>query len=248
MSAHTEGWDLRKSAKEASEAWLKDCIGQDFDLDASFSGRKQSPTRDVEGEIMPYSLSLAQQCEYAWYQKLLKSLSDIDRLRLLSNYGPTQALVTVLPLSWKNWILTSRESIIAARRRLGLDVRTRRTRCSNCKFHEIGLKDDHALRCTGKMGTKMRHDALKVLLAWDFKQAGFTVKMEQSGGLLDRRRPGDVEVEDWVVVDNWKSNRSLSIDVAIIDPLGDDHSAMLRLRFSTQITRFSIKISRSISD
>ena len=52
--------------------------------------------------------------------------------------------------------------------------------------------------------------------------------MEQGGWLLDRRRPGDVEVEDWVVVDNWKSNRSLSIDVAIIDPLGDNHSASLR--------------------
>ena len=219
MSAHTEGWDLTKSAKEASEAWLKDCIGQDFDLDAYLSGRKQSPIRDVEGESMPYSLSLAQKCEYAWYQKLLKSLPDIDRLRLLSNSGPTQAWVTALPLSWKNWNLTSREWIIAARRRLGLDVRTRRTRCSNCKFHEIGLKGDHALRCTGKMGTKMRHDALKVLLARAFKQAGFTVKMEQGGGLLDRRRPGDVEVEDWLVVDNWKDNTSLSIDVAIIDPL-----------------------------
>ena len=90
------------------------------------------------------------------------------------------------------------------------------------------MKGDHALRCSGKMGTKMRHDALKVLLARAFKQAGFTVKMEQGGGLLDRRRPGDVEVEDWLVVDNWKDNTSLSIDVAIIDPLGDNHSATLR--------------------
>ena len=65
MPAHTEGWNLSKSAKEASEAWLKDCIGQDFDLDAYFSGRKQSSMGDVEGVSMPYSLSLAQQCEYA---------------------------------------------------------------------------------------------------------------------------------------------------------------------------------------
>ena len=58
---------------------------------------------------------------------------------------------------------------------LGLDVPTKKTRCSNCRFHEIGLKGDHALRCSGKVGSKMRHDALKVLLARAFKQAGFVV-------------------------------------------------------------------------
>ena len=54
-----------------------------------------------------------------------------------------------------------------------------------------------------------------------FKQAGFEVKMEQDGGLLDRRRPGDLEVKDWVVISNWKENASLSIYVEIIDPTGD---------------------------
>ena len=54
------------------------------------------------------------------------------------------------------------------------------------------------------------------------------MKMEQGGGLLDNRRPGDVEVADWVVVSNWKNNTSLSIDVAIIDPTGESHCSMLR--------------------
>ena len=78
------------------------------------------------------------------------------------------------------------------------------------------------------MGLKMRHDAIKVVLARAFKQAGFQVKMEQDGGLKDRRRPGDVEVQEWLVVDNWRNNTSLSIDVAIIDPTGDWHLAALR--------------------
>ena len=42
----------------------------------------------------------------------------------------------------------------------------------------------------------MRHDAIKVLLARAFKQAGFSVKMERNGGLLDKRSPADVEIED----------------------------------------------------
>ena len=78
------------------------------------------------------------------------------------------------------------------------------------------------------MGTKMRHDAIKVLLARAFKQAGFSVKMEQSGGLSDKRRPADVEVEEWLVINNWSGNKSLSIDVAVIDPTGLSHSATLR--------------------
>ena len=173
-------------------------------------------------------MSLPQKCEHSWYKKLLNMLPDSDRLRLVSNSGPTQKWVTALPLAWKNWNLTSREWLIAARRRLGLDIRSKRTRCSNCRFHEIGLKGDHALRCSGKVGTKMRHDALKILIARAFKQAGFEVKMEQSGGLLDKSRPADVEVEDWVVVSNWRENRALSIDVSIIDPTGDSYSEKLR--------------------
>ena len=51
--------------------------------------------------------------------------------------------------------------------------------------------------------------------------------MEQGGGLLDRRRPGDVEVSEWFVIGNWKDNTSLSIDVAVIDPTCDTHAEKL---------------------
>ena len=147
---------------------MKNCIGLDFDMEAYLHGSEQSPNGENQAGTKSYSMSLAQQCEYSWYKTLKNSLSETDRLRLVANSGPTQMWVTALPLAWKNWSLTSKEWLIAARRRLGLDVRTKRTRCSNCKFHEIGLKGDHALRCSGKMGTKMRHDALKLLLARAF--------------------------------------------------------------------------------
>ena len=79
------------------------------------------------------------------------------------------------------------------------------------------------------MGLIMRHDVLKVLFARALKQSGFDVKLEQDGGLLDRRRPADVHVKEWLVVSNWKENTSLSIDVAIIDPTGGSHSHILKL-------------------
>ena len=78
------------------------------------------------------------------------------------------------------------------------------------------------------MGLKMRHDAIKVLLARAFKQAGFTVRIEQNGGLNDRHRPAVVEVEEWLAVEKWRDNKSLCIDVAVIDPTGSSHSEKLR--------------------
>ena len=47
----------------------------------------------------------------------------------------------------------------------------------------MGLKGTHALRCKGKMGLRIRHNAIKVLFVRAFKQAGFDVKMKQMGGL-----------------------------------------------------------------
>ena len=59
-----------------------------------------------------------------------------------------------------------------------------KTRCSKCRFHEIGLTGDYAPRCAGKVGLKMRHDALTLLVARAFQKAGFDVKMEQNGDRL----------------------------------------------------------------
>ena len=52
--------------------------------------------------------------------------------------------------------------------------------------------------------------------------------MERNEGLHDKRRPADVEIEDWLVVSNWTDSKSLCIDVTIIDPLGDSRSEALR--------------------
>ena len=60
----------------------------------------------------------------------------------------------------------------------------------------------NALRCPGKMGLTitMRHDEIKFVVAREFKQAGFELSIDMSGGLLEKRRPGDVQVDDWFVI------------------------------------------------
>ena len=140
LEIHAPGWNLEKCAMKTSESWLKDCIGSEFDLISYLreDGNRLGRDNLIKGE--KYEMSLAQQCEHAWYLRLLNKLKDKDRIRLLSNSGPTQTWVTALPLAYKNWNLSSREWLIGARRRLGLDVRTRRSRCNNCRFFEIGLK------------------------------------------------------------------------------------------------------------
>ena len=109
MPAHTKGWNLSNCAKIAAEPWLQDCIGAKFDLGKYFFDIDQASARDEGGGRMYYEMSLAQRGEYAWWWKLLKSLSENDRLRLVSNSSSTQNWVTALALSWKNCNLMSRE-------------------------------------------------------------------------------------------------------------------------------------------
>ena len=33
MATHAKGWNLRKSVRESSESWLKECLGLVFDID-----------------------------------------------------------------------------------------------------------------------------------------------------------------------------------------------------------------------
>ena len=106
MATHAKGWDLKQSAVESCGSWLEECIGSNFDMDKYLSAVAHASGTDSATGAGSYSMSLAQQCEYAWYQKLLKSLSDNDRKRLLSNSGPTQTWVTALPLLCKNWNLS----------------------------------------------------------------------------------------------------------------------------------------------
>ena len=102
MATHAKSWNLRESAAKSSESWLKECIGSDFDINKYLLGSSKISSTELAVEPTCYSMSLAQRCEYAWYLRLLESMSVWDCIRLLSNSGPTQTWVTALPLSWKN--------------------------------------------------------------------------------------------------------------------------------------------------
>ena len=105
------------------------------------------------------------------------------------------------------------------------------------------------MSCAGKMGSKMRHDAVKWVVARAFEQAGFEGSLEQGGGLLDGRRPGDVSVDDWVVVKNWSDNTTLTIDVAIIDPTGDSYSGLLRSKgVGAAATKYELRKVKKYED
>ena len=73
----------------------------------------------------------------------------------------------------------------------------------------------------------MCHDTPKFLLARVFKQTRFKVKMEQVEGLLNKRRPGDVEVENQVSLNDKRKEITISV-IAVFEPTGDCHSEVLR--------------------
>ena len=116
----------------------------------------QSPNSISKPKTETYTMSLSQQCEHIWYQRLLSRcltvIAHSDRIRLLSDSSPTQTLVAALTLAWKNWNLSSQEWLFAAKSRFMLDVRSMITGCANCNFGEIALQVDRAFRCVGRIG------------------------------------------------------------------------------------------------
>ena len=98
MATHAKGWDLRQCATKSCESWLRGCISPDFDVREYLAESERPSTGDSSTAHKNYKMSLAQKCEYSWYLKLLESLSNNDRVRLLSSSGPTQTWVTALQL------------------------------------------------------------------------------------------------------------------------------------------------------
>ena len=78
MANHSKGWSLERRAKETSEAWLKDRIGPEFDMDTWLSEGTCTSRDETPISSRKYPLSLAQECEYSCYKRSLKSMSDSD--------------------------------------------------------------------------------------------------------------------------------------------------------------------------
>ena len=117
--------------------------------------------------------------------------------------------------------MSSEQWLVAARRRLRLDVVPMMTRCPICKQQFCDVKGDHSIICSRSSSRNLRHNGVRNMVAMATRQAGFKTCLEHHGGLTDGRRPGDV------IVYNWEGEKHLLIDVAVIDPTADTHKSDL---------------------
>ena len=205
---------LRRLSLETT-GWLSAALGKEIDISALHKSIQNSQDADACG------LSLPQQCEAAEMKKVLSLMDDFEKLHIRANSGPDHAWVTCPPFKFLEYNLEASIWTVAARQRLRLDVSTKNSSCRFCRGCVHDRKGMHALSCPGAGSTRIRHDAVRDIVLKAFQNVGYTAKIEHSGDLGDKRRPGDV------IVYNWKGSKHLLIDIAVIQPLMQAHMSTL---------------------
>ena len=203
---------------ETTGAWLNRQLECPTDVPELIDSIQKKPfVANWEENQKEYRLSLSQRCELHEQRRVFKIMNRKEQLHLQASMGASQVWVNVLPLKWKNWNLEPSEWLVSTRRRLFLDVRPNEGRCPSCSWHVIDKKGEHAITCHGAYSTSLRLHAIRDLIGQACRQAGYEVVFEDSGGLSDGRRPGDVSVR------RWKSGKDLLIDCAVVHPTTESH-------------------------
>ena len=165
--------------------------------------------------------SIAQLCELHEHKKVVGLMSPEEKIHIEAHSGASHTLVSVIPLSFKRYNMTSAVWRTAARKRLRQDVLQVERQCTLCKWSRGDLKGELAVMCSGGCSRNLRHNTVRDLIAKTAGDLGYKTDIEHGGGLKDHRRPGDV------IVYNWCDGKHLLIDIAVINPLCISHSKNL---------------------
>ena len=209
------GWDVVATAKRDTEDWLNNACAEKVDIEGWVSKLRKKETNEANGWFAGsnYRYSLPQLCELYEQTSVSKLMSTKERLHIEAHSGQSHAWITLLPLSFKKYNLSSSNWVAASRRRLMLDVFPCQKHCAFCKGGWCDVKGDHATMCGGGPSRILRHNNIRNIIAKAARDVGFKTDLEHGGGLGDKRRPGDV------ILYNWRDGRHLLIDVAVVNPL-----------------------------
>ena len=165
--------------------------------------------------------SVAQLCELYEQKKIRELMSAGERIHIEAHSDSRQSWVTLLPLSFKGYNMTSAVWRTSVLKRLRQDVLRFERQCTFCKWSRGDLKGNHAIMCAGGCARILRHNTVRDIIAKAVRELGYRTDIEHGGGLGDDRRPGDV------IVYNWSGGKHLLIDVAVINPLSVSHTNTL---------------------
>ena len=209
------GWDVVALAKQETECWLNNACDESINIEVTVNELRNRGKEEANDGVACglYRYSLSQLCELNEQKSVSKLMSIKERLHIEAHSGQSHAWVTLLPLSFKRYNLSSTDWVAAARRRLMLNVFPSQKHCNFCKGGWCDVKGDHATMCGGGSSKILRHNNMRNIIAKAARDVGFNTDIEHGGGLGDQRRPGDV------IVYNWRDGRHLLIDVAVINPM-----------------------------
>ena len=109
-------WDVVTAVKCETEDWLKNTCEESVDVQVLVNRLRAGDYKanaQVPGCTCNYSL--AQLCELNEQKKVSKLMSLKERLNIGAHSGQNHEWVTVLPLSYKKYNLTSTDWVAAAR-------------------------------------------------------------------------------------------------------------------------------------
>ena len=109
-------WDVVTAVKCETEDWLKNTCEESVDVEVLVNRQRAGDYKanaQVPGCTCNYSL--AQLCELNEQKKVSKLMSLKERLNIEAHSGQNHEWVTVLPLSYKKYNLTSTDWVAAAR-------------------------------------------------------------------------------------------------------------------------------------
>ena len=200
-------WDIHETAANATEAWFEKQLGQPVNTKLLIDSLEAG-----EGFGEERSLSLAQWCESEEQKRVFMSMTNEERLHMISNSGPGNGWVRATPLAWKKWLFKPRLWLVAVRRRLFQKIAPRNSICAACLKARADVKGEHQVGCSKRGSLIMRHDSIRDLLRQELENLGYTVQIERNAGSDDKSRPGDLKIL------RWKNGRDLYIDCSVINP------------------------------
>ena len=126
-------------AQNNAGKWLSDLAPPNVTVKAMMMTSQNKSPKGAKPNPTTMKLSVGQQCDEWYWQKLVPQLSDNELAHVLAHSGSTNWWVTCTPLEYKNWNILPAKWTAAVRRRLYLDVIPAEQQCSYCIGRDVIL-------------------------------------------------------------------------------------------------------------
>ena len=159
-------YDACDIAKRETEEWLTAACGGDVTVEQVVNEIREKESAEVGiGAQNKINYSVAQLCELHEYRKVCNLMSTEERIHIKACSGASHTWVTVLPLSFKRYNMTSAIWRTSVLKRLRQDVVPVERQCTFCKWCRGDLKGEHAIICSRGCSRIRRYNKVRDLIA-----------------------------------------------------------------------------------